>query len=392
MNVHGTNQPYLLLLKFCCLFYLFFAILILYALTLTLHDLHSPGKAFGKTPVITIKDIAQKADVSIGTVDRVLHGRGRVSKKTADKIQTIIKKSGYKTNIHGRNLSLKSTYCFGVVMPEARQDSSYWDILRKGIDQAVADLASFNVHVRYFFFDKYSESSFFSAGMEALGQGLHGLLIAPVLSDASPAFVNQIPREIPYVFVDSTVPQSSPVAYIGQNSFQSGVCGARLMHLLVPGTGSVAIIRMLPNDFHINERVNGFLSYFKAIPALSVHTFDASGGSSDDAFADLIASIDAKLPDCKGFFVTNAETHRVAKALNRLNRGKKHVIGYDLIEENQRLVREKAIDFIISQKTREQGYQGINTLFRHIVLKAPCASEVLMPIDIITAENLSFYQ
>ena len=349
------------------------------------------GKAFGN-PVITIKDIARKADVSIGTVDRVLHGRGRVSKKTADKIQSIIQKTGYKTNIHGRNLSLKTTYRFGVVMPQVHQDGFYWDIMRKGIDQAVADLSSFSVHADYFFFDKYSESSFLSAGKQALSQGLQGLLIAPVLSDASPAFVNAIPRETPYVFVDTSAPNSSPVAYIGQNSFQSGVCGAKLMHLLAPGTGSVAIIRMLPNDFHINERVSGFLSYFQTAPALSVRTFDASGGMSDDAFGDLVASIDKTLPDCKGFFVTNAETHRVAKALKRLNKENRHVIGYDLIEENQRLVREKAIDFIISQKTREQGYQGINTLFRHIVLKAPCPSEVLMPIDIITAENLSFYQ
>ena len=342
--------------------------------------------------MVTIKDIAKAADVSIGTVDRVLHGRGRVSKKTADTIKSIIKKSGYKTNIHGRNLSLKTTYRFGVIMPQVHQDSFYWDILRQGIDQAVADLASFTIQAHYFFFDKYSESSFLSAGAQAISQGMQGLLIAPVLSDASPAFVNSISRDIPYVYVDSTVPQTSPVAFIGQNSFQSGVCGARLMDLLAPGAPSVAIIRMLPNDFHINERVSGFLSHYQKIPATSVRTFDVSGGLGDEELTDLIASINQNVPYCKGFFVTNAETHRVAKALNRLSGERKCIIGYDLIEENQRLVRENAIDFIISQKTKEQGYQGINTLFRHIVLKAPCAKEVLMPIDIVFAENLHFYQ
>jgi LacI family transcriptional regulator len=52
---------------------------------------------------------------------------------------------------------------------------------------------------------------------------------------------------------------------------------------------------------------------------------------------------------------------------------------------------EGVIDFIISQKTRDQGYQGIFTLYRHLVLKEQCPKEILMPIEIITAENLPFY-
>ena len=342
--------------------------------------------------MITIKDIARKAGVSIGTVDRVLHGRGRVSKKTADKIHSIIKKTGYKTNIHGRNLSLKTTFNFGVIMPYTYQDGNYWDILRKGIDQAISDLSTFNVQVLYFFFDKFSEGAFAGAAAQALKHNPQGLLITPVLSDACPAIVNSIPRDIPYVYVDSTVPGTAPLAYIGQNSYQSGVCGARLMHLLIPEKSSVAIIRMLPNDFHINERVKGFLSYFEKVPDITLRTYDASGGMNDREFFNLVSSIEKDVPSCKGFFVTNAETFRVAKAILQSAGPKKHIIGYDLVEENRRLVLEKVIDFIISQKTRDQGYRGITTLFRHCVLKEPCPREELMPIDIITAENLLYYQ
>jgi LacI family transcriptional regulator len=67
-------------------------------------------------------------------------------------------------------------------------------------------------------------------------------------------------------------------------------------------------------------------------------------------------------------------------------------VGYDLVDENRRLVQENVIDFIISQKTMEQGHRAINMLFHNIILKEPCIKEVLMPIDIITAENLMFYQ
>ena len=42
--------------------------------------------------MITIKSIAKEANVSEGTVDRVLHNRGGVSKKTEAKIKEILKK------------------------------------------------------------------------------------------------------------------------------------------------------------------------------------------------------------------------------------------------------------------------------------------------------------
>jgi LacI family transcriptional regulator len=341
--------------------------------------------------VLTIKDIAEKAGFSIGTVDRVLHGRGRVSKKTEDKIKAIIRKTGYKANIHARSLSMSAVHNFGVIIPQPHQDSGYWDILRRGIDQAVRDLATFNINCHYFFFDKYSEESFVNSANKVLEQNMSGLLVAPVLFDASNRFVNSISPEIPYVYVDSTIPETSPLASIGQDSYQSGMCGAKLMKVLLGGKGNVAVLRMLPNDFHINERVRGFSSAFDSGSPIKLHLYDLDGGLDDETFAARVRAIEEDAHPCNGFFVTNSETHRVAKALGGTSYGK-HIIGYDCVEENLRLLKEGAIDFIISQNILELGYKGINTLFRHLVLKEPCTSDIHIPIDIVIAENCSYYE
>jgi LacI family transcriptional regulator len=276
-------------------------------------------------------------------------------------------------------------------MPQPYQDSGYWDILCKGIDQAERDLATFNIHRHYFFFDKYSEESFINSSKKALEQDLGGLLIAPVLFDACSTFVKSISSEIPYVYVDSTIPDTAPLASIGQDSYQSGVCGAKLMKVLLCGEGSVTVLRMLPNDFHINERVRGFSSAFDSGSSVKIHLFDLDGSLDDVAFAARVRAIEKEAHPCNSFFVTNAETHRVAKALNG-SAHSKHIIGYDCVDENLRLLKDGAIDFIISQNTQEQGYTGINTLFRHLVLKEECSSKVDIPIDIVIAENCSYYE
>ena len=131
--------------------------------------------------MITIKEIALQADVSIGTVDRVLHGRGRVSKKSEDKINAIIKKTGYKTNIFARNLSLQTMHHFGVIIPFPQPKGKYWEIIQTGANQAVNELRSFNVHADFFFFNKFSETSFLEAGTKALEKGMSGLLIGAAI-------------------------------------------------------------------------------------------------------------------------------------------------------------------------------------------------------------------
>ena len=348
-------------------------------------------------PLVTIKDIAQRADLSIGTVDRVLHGRGRVSKETELKVRSIIKETGYKANILASNLSLQATFKFGVIIPFSERGSDYWEMLQAGISKATEELSTLKVTGKIINFNRYSSDSFLKAGKKALKYGLDGLIIAPVLEDACRSFIESLPgdsgKKIPYVYVDSSIPDTKPLAFIGQNSFQSGVCGARLMQLITGNEGNVLVLRMSPDDLHIKERVKGFRSFFEWTHPEKVHEFKVEGSCNDDEKFDLqVKSYISQTPECRGVFVTNAAAHRVVQAMRTCGCRNVKVIGYDCTEENRRLVANGAIDFIISQRTEQQGYKAIYTLFRSIVLKEPCVNQETMPIDIVMAENLSDYQ
>ncbi|RYE20651.1 MAG: LacI family transcriptional regulator, partial [Sphingobacteriaceae bacterium] len=51
---------------------------------------------------VRIKDIALKANVSTGTVDRVLHNRGNVNEKVKEKVLKIINEMNYEPNFIAR--------------------------------------------------------------------------------------------------------------------------------------------------------------------------------------------------------------------------------------------------------------------------------------------------
>jgi ABC-type sugar transport system substrate-binding protein len=135
---------------------------------------------------------------------------------------------------------------------------------------------------------------------------IDGAVIAPVLSRAAETFLEKIPSGLPYVFIDSTIPNTRCLSFIGQNPFRSGVLAAKLMAMLTGGEGSVAVTRILPQDYHIDDRVNGFLAYFDNRNSVRLVTYEADRKSDESAFAHLAPRILRENPDLRGIFIPSA--------------------------------------------------------------------------------------
>lgn len=68
---------------------------------------------------ITITQIAKFAGVSRGTVDRVIHQRGRVAPEVEKRIRDIMDENDYHPNMLGRDLAVSKTLLtIGMIMIE----------------------------------------------------------------------------------------------------------------------------------------------------------------------------------------------------------------------------------------------------------------------------------
>ena len=70
--------------------------------------------------MVTMKEVAQEAGVSIATVSRVLNGkdRGRIKPEIAQEIKRIAEDLGYQPNLVARNLKTRSSRILGFVSDE----------------------------------------------------------------------------------------------------------------------------------------------------------------------------------------------------------------------------------------------------------------------------------
>ncbi|WP_226527931.1 LacI family DNA-binding transcriptional regulator [Metabacillus niabensis] len=64
---------------------------------------------------LTIKDIAQKAGVSPGTVSKIINNYGGISEKTKKKVMDIIKETGYQPTFSAKVLATKKSNLIGLI-------------------------------------------------------------------------------------------------------------------------------------------------------------------------------------------------------------------------------------------------------------------------------------
>lgn len=70
--------------------------------------------------MVTLKDVAKEAGLTVGTVSRVLNNRGYISDDAREKVRNAMKKLNYHPNEVARSLQGKSTNTIGLIVPHIR--------------------------------------------------------------------------------------------------------------------------------------------------------------------------------------------------------------------------------------------------------------------------------
>ena len=212
-------------------------------------------------------DIAQLAEVSIGTVDRVIHKRGRVAPKTKAKVLKIAEDLGYKPNIYASGLAAtRTTKTILIIIPEKSKDP-YWDEVHAGCKLAIDSIAQQRVKFTYLSFDLFDRKKFTEQVEKLDLKGIDGLLIAPIFRSESKLLLDKIEEhKKPYVIINTMIERDSEklICYVGPNSYQSGRLAARLMSLHCSLNARVMIIpldRDFKNAHHYLEKERGFRDY-----------------------------------------------------------------------------------------------------------------------------------
>lgn len=347
-------------------------------------------------PVLSgVKEIARRANVSIATVDRVVHNRKGVSEITRQKINQIISDMGFQPNLLASRLASKKVNQFAILIPHS-DETDYWEAPLKGMTRAHEEIKQYGVVIEKFLFDLNDKNSFVNATELILQHQFDGVLVAPSFIQEAVDFANLCKdRRIPYIFINSDIPGLDSLGYVGPHLHQSGYQAAQLINFGIR-KGKVLIVNIskeIDSYHHLLRKEEGFRAYFKNNAANEIELIKVDIRNTDEsAIASALEYAVITHKEIKAVFVTNSRVRSVADFLLKQNMEQTLLIGYDVLKENIDHLKRGTIDFLIGQKPEEQGYIGIMTLFQHVVGNATIEKENHMPIDIITKENYMFYK
>ncbi|MEM9143985.1 MAG: LacI family DNA-binding transcriptional regulator, partial [Bacteroidota bacterium] len=301
------------------------------------------------TKKYTIKDIAEFAGVSKGTVDRVLHKRGRVSQDAFQKVDKVLKRIDYRPNPIARNLKNNKTYTIGVILPDHNIDP-YWLPALEGIQEAAKEFGPFGVSVKEFLYDPNRSDDFLRKSDLALHGTPDALLVVPIFHKES-LRVFQYCREkgVLLASFNNHIDTLSIENFIGQDLVQTGRVAANLIDKVTEGETQIAIIH-IDEELHMRQKENGFRDYFKERKA-NIKKIITYNLTSDDAghFKNGFTLFLESHPHISAFFVTNSKAHLLIPFLQKDERSFT-MVGYDLLEQNLKHLKKGRIDFLIHQK------------------------------------------
>ncbi|MCP3933388.1 MAG: substrate-binding domain-containing protein [Bacteroidetes bacterium] len=346
---------------------------------------------------IRIKDIAEKAGVSTGTVDRVIHDRGNVSLVVKDRILAVMKELNYTPNIIASALAYNRTIRIATFLPNYDLDP-FWGEPWKGALQAIEKVQHYGFVLESYFFDQYDPESFSEKANKLVENPPDAILIAPIWQQQAFALLNH-PNiaGVPYVLINTNLRDTKALCYIGQDSYQSGVLAGRVLNFGLNRNETVVIMHLeigVQNAQHLVRKEEGFRNYFKTKGKQDINVIKVQFEQFDNPglLRDSIQELLVQHPEIRGIFVSTSKAYKVAQSLSDEQLKDIKIVGFDLIEPNLNYLRENKVHFLINQHPVQQGYLGIINLFNHLVLKKKIESKQYLPLDIVVIENAKYYE
>ena len=345
--------------------------------------------------MITIKDIAKEANVSAGTVDRVLHNRGGVSPKTETKIKRILKQKNFKINMIASSLAMKKHHNLATMIPLYDQQNLFWKSPYSGIQKASQEANAYGIENHIFVFDQFDPKSYLNTFNKLIKTEPDAVVMVPIFIKETNEIIKILDeKKIPYLFLNADIKGFNNLCYIGQKSFDAGVLSGKLSHLCARNGDEFLIVLTRKNihDYEANnERVKGFKNYFEEnFSDAKIHQlqFDQSDGFKK--VSNTINDFLTEHPRIKVIMVPSSRVSNICRAIGDDKVSGLNLIGFDTTPQNVDALKKGIVAFLISQKSFNQGYKSITTMANYLVHKEIPTNEIPTPLEIITKENYKY--
>lgn len=326
----------------------------------------------------TLKQIAEAAGVSRGTVDRVVHGRGHVDPVIEERILRLLRELDYQPNHLGRAL-VKSSHPLKLALICQFSETPFMKLVLAGAERARADLQALGATLLIESIASYDVGAMLSTIDRLLADGVQGLALTPGNSKEIHERMRQIIASgIPVVTLNSDAPDTMRFAYVGLDNYRAGGVAAGLLSLVFRAGGKILPISGYTENTSHSQRMKGFGDMVRE-ESLPFHLLETQYCCDSDRLAEAIVVKELERnPDLAAIYLPGNGQAGVCRGLRRFQKEREIcVLSFDMTEDNVQELKKGALDFILDQNAEEQGYRPAMLLYDKLILGKEPPSEYL---------------
>lgn len=313
---------------------------------------------------VTLQQIADRAGVSRGTVDRALKDRGRINPDVAERIRKIAKELGYQPNRAGRALAMsKHSIKIGIILQS--METPFMKNVLLGVEDARQEVERLGAAVTVEEMEELDPKKAAAAMLKMKDSGCNGIALVATQDQKLMETIDQfVEAGISVVTFNSDAADTKRMCFIGQNSRQSGRTAAGLMAETQPFGGTVQVISGYASNESHKSRADGFISELKKsredITILEMkYVYD-----NDRAAQEVMEAVLEEHKDLTGVYLTASGVKGVCRTLEKRETSNQvKVISNDITKANVELLKDGKIQFLLGQDAYFQGYRPVMVLF-----------------------------
>jgi LacI family transcriptional regulator, galactose operon repressor len=341
---------------------------------------------------IGIHEIARLAGVSIGTVDRALHGRKGINEKTRQRVLTIAKNADYRPNLAARALSAtKPLARIGVCIP--REIHYFYDQVRQGIWAEARSHEHLGVELVYRPVDRQGVTEP-ERLQELLASHIQGLIVTPGNPRKLTPVIDAAEKKgIRVICIASDAPGSNRSSVVCVDPELNGKIAGELMGRFATPRSRVAIVTgMLQTEDHL-QKVKGFSETFPQVCKGGEVAEVLEGHDNEDETFIKCSQLLQRKKGLAGVYVSTANCLPVCRAVTVLRVARKiKVITTDLFEEMVPYFEKGTIIASIYQRPYVQGQRAVRLLIDHIFSHQPFPHNYYLNPGIVLNSNLRLFR
>jgi LacI family transcriptional regulator len=341
---------------------------------------------------IGIPEIARLANVSIGTVDRALHGRKDVSDATRKRILRIASEHGYRRNLAARALSVgKPAIVIGVCIP--REVHYFYDELRDGFTSEARRYGDLGVEIVYRPFERLGVGEV-EKMQELFATNPRVAVVCPGEPQNLAPLIDQAEEQNTRVIcVASDAPGTARSTVVCVDPVVNGHLAAELMSKFLSPKSDVAIITGMAATEDHRKKVQAFSEMFPCYsPAGRVLEIVEGHDEEDETFQKVYALL-GRHRTLEGLYVSTANCLPVCHAIGaRSLHGKVRLITTDLFKEMVPYFEKGTILASIHQRAHVQGQIAVRLAVDYLANGIALPSTYYLTPHIVMRSNLHMFR